>query len=509
MTKRAVSTSKNSHSTQSQITHLVIPFDGVLYPSVRIPLTISHPSFVRAVNEAFATSKDIFLIRTSHLVSEGSGLDSLLDAITKLPKIGILCRIERTRNRDNGELELLINGRERAVASEYVIKGEVVEAPVFPDVLPELVSDEEEQLVQDIFRLFKELRWRLPRPEGGDELLIDTVRRESAGSDPSDFADFVAFVLSVTNRISPFDQQRLLTTFSAKRRLHLLKEVLLPEVENEQLGRLLRKRVRRFAANEFPHIKRLAALFYIAERKHVSLKNLPTIMSGLLGRPIKSKEDAKAACEEPQVRQQIDDVLADARARKEIDTQAHMTLTRRQNYVFQHLFAALDVAIASLYLQARVQIKQEIKQAVGEEYDREERLKNRDSDLRLYREWVSENLGIVEGRPEGSKNKPKPLDEIEAARKAHEKEILTAMCEILRTTRDDDALKKQAVIKQLGRSRSTVYGWFRKGLDFERLKEIARFMYNDSAAFTEWSESGKGFKKMMDKAKGEYEKNVG
>src|SRR6266700_4052999 len=347
MTKRAVSTSKNSHSTQSQITHLVIPFDGVLYPSVRIPLTISHPSFVRAVNEAFATSKDIFLIRTSHLVSEG------------------------------------------AVASEYVIKGEVVEAPVFPDVLPELVSDEEEQLVQDIFRLFKELRWRLPRPEGGDELLIDTVRRESAGSDPSDFADFVAFVLSVTNRISPFDQQRLLTTFSAKRRLHLLKEVLLPEVENEQLGRLLRKRERRFAANEFPHIKRLAALFYIAERKHVSLKNLPTIMSGLLGRPIKSKEDAKAACEEPQVRQQIDDVLADAKARKEIDTQAHMTLTRRQNYVFQHLFAALDVAIASLYLQARVQIKQEIKQAVGEEYDREERLKNRDSDLRLYRDRKS------------------------------------------------------------------------------------------------------------------------
>jgi hypothetical protein len=184
-----------------------------------------------------------------------------------------------------------------------------------------------------------------------------------------------------------------------------------------------------------------------------------------------------------------------------------MTLTRRENHVLQHVMAGVDILILSLYLQARGLIKREISRHLGEPADREELRKNRDVDLKLIQTWVSQTLGIKDGRELGSRNKPKPFEAQEGATRTHELEMLKAMCEILKASSDEDKLTKTAVIKQMRRSRSTVYQWFREGLGFVRMKNIALIMYNDHPAFTKWKRTGGGFERMLSSATRVYENN--
>ena len=185
-----------------------------------------------------------------------------------------------------------------------------------------------------------------------------------------------------------------------------------------------------------------------------------------------------------------------------------MTLARRERHVLQHIVAGVDVLISSLYLQARGLIKKEIGRHGGKPADKTELRINRDTDLKLFNAWASQTLGIKDGRDAGTPNKPKTPEELEIARKEHEREMVEAMCQILKRIKDDQKITKKRVSTQMKRSPSTLYEWFDKGLDFDRAKSIALIIYTNRLAFAAWQRTGKGFDELYSTALSEYEKNL-
>jgi hypothetical protein len=151
--------------------------------------------------------------------------------------------------RDDSYLELLIEGQKRAVASAYQKSGDVITALAKPDSLSELGKRQGEDLMERVYDVLAQLRWRFPK-KFGHEPLIDKVRREQL------------------HNPSLRDQQLFLETLSVKRRFGLLAERLTAELESQQLKDLLRKRVKRFMASQFPSLMDNGALLLIGEAKN-------------------------------------------------------------------------------------------------------------------------------------------------------------------------------------------------------------------------------------------------
>lgn len=398
------------------------------------------------------------------------------------------------RDCDTGSLELLIQGQTRGLASAYQRSTTVITALAIPDSSSDMDRSEAEKALKRIDHLLSKLRWTLQRGFE-NEFLIDVIRREELTT-ASDVADFVTFLLSLTNRISLADQQMFLNTFSVRARLNCLEHWLRIGDEDRQFGVLLKNRVRRFTAGQFTALMEQQALFVIADRKGIDSIETTHILSNLLNRPIKSEEDKLAAWLNPEIRQRISEVLNEPEAGKEIRNTARMALIRREGHIVQHIAEGVDILISSLYLQSGGLIQRELGRYFEEVVDRSELRKNRDENMRPLQAWVSQTLRIREGRETGSRNKPKRSDEVEATVKKREREIVQALCELLKQHGEDDKLTIKGISTEMKRSRSTLYQWFAEGIDFERMKDIALIMYSDRRAFLAWQRTGREFDKM-------------
>ncbi|PYS63110.1 MAG: endopeptidase La [Acidobacteria bacterium] len=203
--------------------------DVVIFPFTKVAFKIGRPGSVRALEMALAGDRTIFLA-TQH--------DATIDepAPEQIYSVGTIARILQSQRQENGQIKVVVEGRERATTirvennngafTAIVRRAPLVsEAGVRTDAL----------LVQKIAQLVEQHLRLAP------DVQPDALQTAMRNADPSHMAD----ALSSQLRISVEDKQGLLELFSAQARLARLIEILEIELEKRQLDRTIQTRVKR------------------------------------------------------------------------------------------------------------------------------------------------------------------------------------------------------------------------------------------------------------------------
>src|SRR5438128_2708881 len=202
--------------------------DVVIFPFTKVAFKIGRPGSVRALEIALASDRTIF-ISTQH--------DATVDEPTpdQIYRVGTIARILQSQRQENGQIKVVVEGRERATTIRVdnnagAFTATVRRAPV--------VSEEgvrTDALVQKISQLIEQHLRLAP------DVQPDALQTAMRNTDPSHMAD----ALSSQLRISVEDKQGLLELFSAQARLARLIEILEIELEKRQLDRTIQTRVKR------------------------------------------------------------------------------------------------------------------------------------------------------------------------------------------------------------------------------------------------------------------------
>ncbi|HJU54129.1 MAG TPA: endopeptidase La [Pyrinomonadaceae bacterium] len=202
--------------------------DVVIFPFTKVAFKIGRPGSVRALEEALATDRTIFLA-TQH--------DASVDEPTpeQIYGVGTLGRILQSQRQENGQIKVVVEGRERATTvrvenNDGAFTALIRRAPAVSEEGPRV-----EALIQKINQLVEQ-HLRLA-PDAQTDALQTALRNQ----DPSHLADALASQL----RISVEDKQGLLEIFSTQARLQRLVELLETELDKRQLDRTIQTRVKR------------------------------------------------------------------------------------------------------------------------------------------------------------------------------------------------------------------------------------------------------------------------
>src|SRR3982750_536538 len=202
--------------------------DVVIFPFTKVAFKIGRSGSVRALEQALATDRTIFLA-TQH--------DATVDEPNpeQIYGIGTLGRILQSQKQENGQIKVVVEGRERATTvrvenTDGAFMALVRRAPVVNEEGARL-----DALIQKVGQLVEQ-HLRLA-PDTQTDALQTALRNQ----EPSHLADALASQL----RISVEDKQGLLEIFSTQARLQRLIELLETEIEKRQLDRTIQTRVKR------------------------------------------------------------------------------------------------------------------------------------------------------------------------------------------------------------------------------------------------------------------------
>src|SRR3954447_4808323 len=202
--------------------------DVVIFPFTKVAFKIGRSGSVRALEQALATDRTIFLA-TQH--------DATVDEPSpeQIYMVGTLGRILQSQKQENGQIKVVVEGRERATTVRVENNGGAFTALVRKAPLAKEDGTRLEALVQRIQALVEQ-HLRLA-PDAQTDALQTALRNQDA----SHLADALASQL----RISVEDKQGLLEIFSAQARLQRLAELLEMELDKRQLDRTIQTRVKR------------------------------------------------------------------------------------------------------------------------------------------------------------------------------------------------------------------------------------------------------------------------
>jgi ATP-dependent Lon protease len=202
--------------------------DVVIFPFTKVAFKIGRPGSVRALEMALESDRTIFLA-TQH--------DATVDEPSpeQIYRVGTIARILQSQKQENGQIKVVVEGRERATTirvenNNGAFTALVRRAPV--------VSEEgvrTDALVQKIAQLIEQHLRLAP------DVQPDALQTAMRNADSSHMADALASQL----RISVEDKQGLLELFSTQARLARLIEILEIELDKRQLDRTIQTRVKR------------------------------------------------------------------------------------------------------------------------------------------------------------------------------------------------------------------------------------------------------------------------
>lgn len=203
--------------------------DVVIFPSTKVAFKIGRPSSVRALEEAMTGDRDIFLA-TQH--------DATIDEPTaeQIFSIGTLGRILQAQRQDNGQIKVVVEGRERG---ESIRVEQDSDGMFYAHVRKITPSDESgyrtDGLLQKIHTLVEQ--FLRVSPDAYTDALHASLRGISAAQ--------IADAMSSHLRISVEEKQELLETISVSERLQKLVEILETEIEKRQLDRSIHSRTKK------------------------------------------------------------------------------------------------------------------------------------------------------------------------------------------------------------------------------------------------------------------------
>ncbi|MBK9165413.1 MAG: endopeptidase La [Acidobacteria bacterium] len=203
--------------------------DVVIFPSTKVAFKIGRPSSVRALEQAMAGERDIFLA-TQH--------DATIDepSADQIYRVGTLGRILQAQRQENGQIKVVVEGRERGQS----VKIEQDEDGMFFAYVRRVQSTDEsgfrtDGLLQKIHTLVEQFLRVSP------DAYTDALHASLRGVSASHIADSMSSHL----RISVEEKQGLLETFSVSGRLTQLVEILEQEIEKRQLDRAIHARTKK------------------------------------------------------------------------------------------------------------------------------------------------------------------------------------------------------------------------------------------------------------------------
>jgi len=199
--------------------------DIVVFPYMILPLYVGRDSSIRAVEEALAKNRLIFLASQKDLSEENPAENTIY-------RIGTIAMIMRMRKLPDGRVKILIQGISKGQIKSYQKSEPFFE--VSCEKIPEVTSTGTPLEFEAMIRSAKEHLEKiiaLGRMLSPDILLVlDDV------TDPGRTADLIASNLS----LKVTDAQKVLETHDPKKRLQLVNEILVAELEVLQMQAKIR-----------------------------------------------------------------------------------------------------------------------------------------------------------------------------------------------------------------------------------------------------------------------------
>lgn len=203
--------------------------DVVIFPYTKVAFKIGRPASVAALEQAMAGERQIFLA-TQH--------DATIDEPTaeQIYMTGTLGRILQAQRQDNGQIKVVVEGRERgqAVRVEHDSDG------MFYAHVKRMASTDEsgyrtDGLLQKIHTLVEQ--FLRTSPDAYSDALHASLRGVSAAQ--------IADSMSSHLKIEVKEKQELLETVSVAGRLQMLINILEAEIEKRQLDRNIHSRTKK------------------------------------------------------------------------------------------------------------------------------------------------------------------------------------------------------------------------------------------------------------------------
>ncbi|HEY2846983.1 MAG TPA: LON peptidase substrate-binding domain-containing protein, partial [Pyrinomonadaceae bacterium] len=203
--------------------------DVVIFPFTKVAFKIGRPSSVRALEQAMTGERQIFLA-TQH--------DATVDEPTpnEIYGIGTLGRILQAQRLENGQIKVVVEGRERGRS----MRVEQDADGMFYAHVRRIASTEEsgyrtDGLLQRIHTLVEQFLRVSP------DAYADALHASLRGVSSAQIADSMSSHL----KISVEEKQALLETISVQERLQKLVETLEHEIEKRQLDRNIHSRTKK------------------------------------------------------------------------------------------------------------------------------------------------------------------------------------------------------------------------------------------------------------------------
>jgi len=224
--------------------------DVVIFPHMMTPFIVGRESSVRALEEALASDKKIFLA-TQH--------DASIDdpKPNQIHPVGTIANIVQSVKLPDGNIRVLVEGAERARVVKVEVEEGFFRATVRVLAVKVVPSPQLEAAVQRVNQLFEQ------HVKMSQNLNYDTVINSVKGDDPSRLADTIAANLQLTIE----EKQELLEMPDPLDRLTRLGDLLDFELEKLNVDRSLQSRVKR-------QMERAQKEFYLNEKMKAIQKEL-------------------------------------------------------------------------------------------------------------------------------------------------------------------------------------------------------------------------------------------
>ncbi len=203
--------------------------DVVIFPFTKVAFKIGRPSSVRALEQAMTSERNIFLATQHDATIDEPNADQIY-------MVGTLGRILQAQKQDNGQIKVVVEGRERGQAMRF----EQDEDGMFYALVKPVKSADEsgyqtDGLLQKISSLVEQFLRVSP------DAYTDALHASLRGISAAQIADSMSSHL----RIEVEEKQKLLEIFSVQERLQKLAEILEQEIEKKQLDRTVHTRTKK------------------------------------------------------------------------------------------------------------------------------------------------------------------------------------------------------------------------------------------------------------------------
>ena len=203
--------------------------DVVIFPYTKVAFKIGRPSSVMALEQAMTGERQIFLATQHDATIDDPNADQIYE-------VGTLGRILQAQRQDNGQIKVVVEGRERgrSVRIEQDTDG------MFYAHVRRIASTDEsgyrtDGLLQKIHSLVEQFLRVAP------DAYTDALHASLRGVSAAQIADSMSSHL----RIGVDEKQALLETVSVQERLQRLIEILEAEIEKRQLDRNIHSRTKK------------------------------------------------------------------------------------------------------------------------------------------------------------------------------------------------------------------------------------------------------------------------